>query len=73
MLKDEEPSELPRLIRSLRYVRSSWNTHPPDHVDGLIPVFSTVIAPDQDAGSVRAAWTEAGALLTEVRVNRPPS
>jgi hypothetical protein len=66
VLSDEAPDQLPRFIHSLRTARSRWELFPPEHVEGVDPVFSVVIAPFREPELVKDAWMAAGALVTEV-------
>jgi hypothetical protein len=68
VLADEDPRELPKLVRALSATRLRWHDAPPEHLEGVDPVFSIVIVPDQNPEPVRQAWTDAGALLREVPI-----
>jgi hypothetical protein len=69
VLAEEADGAVARFVRILGLARGNWSTHPPEHLDGVVPVFSTVIVPYDKSVAVHGAWSAAGASITELWVD----
>jgi hypothetical protein len=67
----KEPEEqMGWFISCLQDARRDWTERPPEHLEGVVPVFSTVLVPLRDEESardtIRQRWSSEGAVIEEL-------